>query len=414
MTNFIKRHPGGQTILLFAVGRDATVLFETYHPVLSRAQKYLKQMPIVGCLIDHELPIFASRSKFHDALLKRIDTHFEKRDIKSPPILAWFIYFAIYAGLICSYYLQFVIFNDSNTIQVILAMLLGMFCALLGSHPLHDASHCSITRNPRIWLAFASTHDLFNGASSAVWAYQHILGHHPYTNIANADPDISVHETHDIRRILPSQRWYQIYTNQKIYVPILYAFLAIKTRLQDFVIIYITKMNGKIRINPLSREQTILFWSGKIFFLTYRILIPVYFFNFTWSKTLFLLFVSDVVMSYWLAFTFQANHVVQEVQLPFETKQGYESVDWAEMQLSTTLDYDTSSTACRLLTGALNLQAVHHLFPHVHQFFYTELSPIVSSVAKEFNVNYRNLPSFKDALLSHLMHLEAHGKKPSE
>ncbi len=37
-------------------------------------------------------------------------------------------------------------------------------------------------------------HDLFNGASYVVWLYQHMLGHHPYTNIDEMDPDIMTSE----------------------------------------------------------------------------------------------------------------------------------------------------------------------------------------------------------------------------
>lgn len=35
-----------------------------------------------------------------------------------------------------------------------------------------------------------SVHDVFQGASILAWMYQHTLGHHPYTNIDGADPDI--------------------------------------------------------------------------------------------------------------------------------------------------------------------------------------------------------------------------------
>jgi len=51
-------------------------------------------------------------------------------------------------------------------------------------------SHFSISHNPTVWRALGALHDFLNGASAFVWAYQHTLGHHPYTNVDEVDPDI--------------------------------------------------------------------------------------------------------------------------------------------------------------------------------------------------------------------------------
>jgi fatty acid desaturase len=78
---------------------------------------------------------------------------------------------------------------------------------------MHDASHFSVTHNPLVWKYLGAGHDFFNGASYLVWLYQHMLGHHPYTNIDGADPDIVTSEK-DVRRIKESQPWYSFYINQ--------------------------------------------------------------------------------------------------------------------------------------------------------------------------------------------------------
>lgn len=145
----------------------------------------------------------------------------------------------------------------------------------------------------------------------------------------------------DIRRIKRNQRWYSRYLNQHIFVPILYGFLAIKVRLQDINIVYIIGSNDQIRLNSLTKWQTFIFWGGKviyliyythsctrtifnfysnigvykifqIFFIIYRLIIPMLILPF-W-KVLTLFAISDTIASYWLALTFQANHVVDEVE----------------------------------------------------------------------------------------------------
>ena len=51
-------------------------------------------------------------------------------------------------------------------------------------------SHFAVTHKPWVWKLVGSVHDIFQGASILAWIYQHTLGHHPYTNIDGADPDI--------------------------------------------------------------------------------------------------------------------------------------------------------------------------------------------------------------------------------
>ena len=56
--------------------------------------------------------------------------------------------------------------------------------------PLYVRSHFAITHKPWVWKMIGSVHDFFLGASMLIWKYQHVFGHHPYTNIDGADPDI--------------------------------------------------------------------------------------------------------------------------------------------------------------------------------------------------------------------------------
>lgn len=91
----------------------------------------------------------------------------------------------------------------------------------VGLLPLHDASHAAITHNPYVWKILGASHDFLNGASFINWIYQHMLGHHPYTNVAGADPDITTGDP-DVRRIKPSQRYFSHYVGQQYFVPLLY------------------------------------------------------------------------------------------------------------------------------------------------------------------------------------------------
>ena len=235
--------------------------------------------------------------------------------------------------------------------------------------PLHDASHCAVTSNPWVWRILGATHDFINGASYLNWCYQHMLGHHPYTNIAGADPDITTADP-DIRRIKPSQKWYARYMNQELFVPVLYGLLGIKVRIQDVNLLFFVKKNDSIRVNPPEMWHAMIFWLGKAFFVFYRFLAPVFLFGASWARVLILFAVQDLVSSYWLAFTFQANHVVDDVEWPMPNEKNEVKQDWAEIQIVTAQDYAHRSLFWTNFAGSLNYQIVHHLFPNVHTRFH--------------------------------------------
>jgi fatty acid desaturase len=101
-----------------------------------------------------------------------------------------------------------------------------------------------------------------------------------------------------------------------------------------------------------------------------------------------LLIISDLVSSYWLALFFQVSHIVKEVEWPLPNEKNEVEIDWAEMQLLTTQDYGHDSLFWTTITGALNYQAIHHLLPHVHQYYYPEIGPLVKQVCKEHGVSF--------------------------
>ena len=135
----------------------------------------------------------------------------------------------------------------------------------------NSCSHFAITHKPWVWKLVGAAHDFYHGASMLAWTYQHVLGHHPYTNIDGADPDIVtagnvsayslpvissgrvlsvsslesnflycpkclikniiillllIKDVPDIRRIKWEQQWLPRYFNQHVYVPMLYCFVS--------------------------------------------------------------------------------------------------------------------------------------------------------------------------------------------
>jgi len=226
------------------------------------------------------------------------------------------------------------------------------------------------------------------------------------------DPDVYTNDP-DIRRIKPHQTWYNRYRMQALYVPILYGLLGIKYRINDVMILFVLKTNGHIKLNPPNTWHLTMFLAGKAVFLFYRIVLPAYFVGLTAALTNFI--VADLVTSYVLAFVFQVNHVVPVAKWPTVDKAtGRVNMDWAELQLSTTMDYGHGSYWTTVLTGALNYQVVHHLFPYISQLHYPALALIIKKHCKEHGMPYHVQPNFYCALKEHLRYLSVMGHGHSE
>ena len=413
VTDWIRKHPGGEDVVLWSIGRDATQVFESYHENGSLVQQVLKKYEI-GSLLDNELPVFPGQTKFQQMLNERVRKYF--KDTRQDPKFHYMMlvrYLAVLTLIAVAYYLQFFdsLVSTSAVLSAIAAVGLGFGCAQIGLLPMHDASHCSFTHSPFVWRLLGSLHDFLNGASYLNWIYQHVLGHHPYTNVVNADPDISTNDQ-DIRRIKTSQEWLPRYVWQYLYAPVIYGLLGIKVRIQDVNVLFNVGSNDKIRVNPIETGWHFnIFWLGKAFFVVYRFLVPLLFSSVPSSRVFTLFVVSDLVSSYWLALTFQANHVVEDIEWPVPNDKNEMKQGWAEMQVVTAQDYSHGGFFWTNFAGALNYQVVHHLFPNISQHYYPEIAPIVLKTCKEFNIRYRVKKSWAEAIGGHLKWLKHLGVK---
>jgi fatty acid desaturase len=371
----------------------------------------------IGELDRSEHPTFPPMSEFYISLKAKVEKYFADRNLSprySPEMLfrcAFLVAFTLamtYAALTVS----------SREVSFFCALLAGLGHALLCFMPVHEGSHAATTSSPWMWRLLGAVHDFVNGASFYVWIHQHFLGHHPFTNVTThdhegikdalaVDPDVVTGDP-DIRRIKPAQPHYAHYRFQQFYVPLAYGLLGIKSRLSDFSILFVTRMDGAIRVNPPTAWHLWTFALGKLTYVTWRLIVPCVLLG--WQRTLFTWFVSDLALSYTLAFVFQVNHVIPQAIWPVvDPKTNSVNMDWAEMQLRTTMDYAHDSWWTTFLTGALNYQVTHHLFPHICQTYYPQIAPIVKEHCRQHKMPYLVLPTFWDALANHVNYLAVMG-----
>jgi fatty acid desaturase len=258
------------------------------------------------------------------------------------------------------------------------------------------------------------TMDYFAGASLNSWLHQHTIGHHVYTNVVGADPDLPYKKSGDLRRVSSFQDWLSFYKLQHIYLPFLYGFLAFKFRIQDITDTLLSKTNGAMRVNPMGYNPYVQQVLAKTFWAAWRLVLPLVFWKIPIGEFLLLFVAAEMATGWWLTFNFQVSHVSPQLAFPMLPESGGPSEEeWAKLQVKTTVDYAHGNWLTTFLCGALNYQTVHHLFPCVSQYHYPALSPIVARVAKKHKIKYNQLSGgFWKAFGLHYRHLVEMGLQP--
>lgn len=427
ITQFIDRHPGGKEILLLCTGRDATDLFNSYHPFTKLPRQVLAKYRI-GSLSSYEHPVYKPDSGFYTEAADAVKKYFEQTGKNSKdPIGMIQRMVPVYVTFVLAYVLVYAVPNLSFGTRFGLAVVLGVCQGMPLTGWMHDASHTAIGNSERWWWnvgRFAL--DYVSGSSMLSWRNQHVIGHHVYTNVMGADPDLPNTLEGDPRRLVHEQVFASIYRWQHLYLPPLYGLLALKSRIQDVIEIFSKHTNGPIRVNPISTQDHLRMVSSKCVWAFYRIIVPFVFLPVISSVTNFLplFFATEFTTGYWLAFNFQVSHVSDDCEFLFSDHSkradgkcpAVVEDEWALSQIRTTMDYGHGDPVATYFSGALNYQTIHHLFPSVSQCHYPEITPIVMQIAQKHGVKFNVFNNFPTAFYAHWRHLRDLSRegKPAE
>lgn len=463
ITKFVKNHPGGDLILL-AAGRDATVLWETYHPACTPGSSASKRMSAVlkkyeiGSLVDNKPSFYTFTGGFYPTLKRRVCERLEERnlgrrggngEIHIKAILLLSIFWSSLAAMcLLPGYLY----------PLLSCFVMGLTASFVGTCIQHDGSHGAFSNSLPLNKAAGWTLDMI-GASAFTWEIQHMLGHHPYTNLLDvegvggamdgtktgqdddieSDPDIF--SSFPLMRMHPHHKreWYHRY--QHIYAPVLFSAMTLaKVFMQDVEIITQKRL---YHIDATCRYGSILnvlrFWSMKVLSFLYMIFLPCYFQGI--GKGLLLFFVGHLTCGEMLATMFIVNHVIEGVAFaqknddggvntktfkpvccdgttPMEESQQTvkdgsktDMNDWAAVQCQTSVNWSVGSWFWNHFSGGLNHQIEHHLFPSICHTNYVDIQDIVQATCKEFGVPYQHEPSLFSAYPKMINHLRFLGSK---
>lgn len=407
-------HPGGLHMIDLGVGRDATILFEFAHIRVEKAEALLKTLPqytpdqiknLGYDLGEAETWPTPNESELYRTLKQRVREEVLKpigRDekgmnsVRGVPL--WYYLPVIMTWVVCATWFITVPSILSGTC-------LGLSLCWVGTGIQHTANHGGMHKNTKWEYFLGLLDDLAVGGSSICWRYHHNVTHHAYCNDVNKDPD--TYSSFPILRLDSSQKLQPYHRFQWIYGPISFCFLWISIQLADLQ-----------QLLAGSFFDCRFHGTGSVE-ISWNVLLKVL--HFYWIVVLpYQLHGLSVMLYPWmacfgvggfvLASMFIVSHNVDETKII--SAPGVKG-DWAKQQILTSTSWG-GVIGC-FLSGGLNLQIEHHLFPCMAHHLYPQVQVVVKDECKKRGIHYAGYGTLFTNWVDHIRFLynmgRAAGKK---
>ncbi len=286
-------------------------------------------------------------------------------------------------------------------------LIMGFGMSGIGLCIMHDANHGSYSNNSVVNKLMSYSLNLIGG-SSFTWKIQHNLLHHTYTNVYSIDEDI---DDKPFLRLSPHGKLKKYHRFQHVYAMAIYSLATLSwIAFKDFKQLAFYNREGiteKQGFNPSLETLVMISCKAVYFFLLIALPILV---GQTWYIVILGFIAMHAFAGLYITTIFQLAHVVEGPEHS-TIQEGGDSPEntWAVHQILTTANFATRSKIMTWISGGLNHQIEHHLFPHICHIHYPQIAKIVRKTVKEFNLPYYEHKRFFEAIASHLRILKSIG-----
>jgi linoleoyl-CoA desaturase len=403
LSDFVRKHPGGHDAIRLGQGTDCTELFQTYH---------FRRMPTDRLLARYEVEIDRSDPRvverlggsdftfqedgFYKTIHRRALEYFAESGLV-PGATRLDQLFAI-ALLVGSVLLIFPAYIHGSLAA---AVCLGFIRALAAVNPGHCMSHFSVFPRGRWNALIFRLGSPFLVSTWSIWTATHVRSHHIHTLTPEDQQD-----NYPLKRVIPETRHRPWHRHQHRYIWPVYLLGLPLWSLQDLVGGVWALLSGSRGVMGLSPREHL----GNIAALSFNLLVSVAlpFFFLPTAQALQVCLVANAICSLMVILQIVVNHEVPETLGAAPERRG----DWGAHQVLTSHNYSTDSALALHLSGGLNMQIEHHLFPSVHYTHYPALSLIVRQACAEFGLPYNESSSLAEAVRKHYRLLK-HNSAPT-
>jgi linoleoyl-CoA desaturase len=347
---------------------------------------------------------FSGDNAFHAELKRRVRAQLRATGRRERDCPEMYFKTAVILASFASLYGLLVFVATTWWLVLALALPLALTVVAIGFNIMHDANHDAYS--DRRWLnrVMAVSLDLVGG-SSYFWKWKHNVFHHTFVNVIGYDTDINLA---GLGRLTPHHPRAWIHRWQHLYVWFLYGAMVIKWHLYDDFRLVFTRQMGEHRFPPPRGSQWLVFFGGKLVFLSLAFAIPLALHP-AWAVAATYA-ATTVVVGIVLGVVFQLAHCVEEADFPRDVDSGRMVAPWAVHQVETSVDFARDSRTASWLLGGLNFQIEHHLFSRICHVNYPAIAPVVEQTCREFGVRYKYNTTFLSALRSHYRWLREMGR----
>ncbi|WP_338791492.1 acyl-CoA desaturase [Bernardetia sp. MNP-M8] len=343
---------------------------------------------------------------FSKTLNMRVNSYFKDNNISRNANTKMVLKSLFHATLWIGSYCMLIFGGFSVEINYLLWAILGFSIAMVSVNIAHDAIHGAYSKHK--WVNDLLSHTFnFNGASAYMWNRMHNQAHHTYTNIDGHDEDIA---PVPIVRLSSEAPLWSIHRYQHIYSFALYCLSTLSwVLMKDYKKFFANEVGNYTGAKHPKKEYFLLFFY-KFINYTLFIIIPLIMLPHGWVNTVLGFLLMHAVSGFFLAVIFMLAHVVEEAHFFLPNEEGNMENSWAVHQLYTTANFSEKSEFMAFITGGLNQQVEHHLFPNICSIHYPALSKIVKQTAAEYGHPYLTA-DFPTAVASHVRFLKKMGRE---
>lgn len=352
----------------------------------------------------------SGKEGFASTLKSRVNEHFKsqgKSKYGGPKM--WLKTTIIVSAYLVPFILMLTGVTTNTAVIVGSWALMGVAIAGIGMAVMHDANHGSYSPNKTVNQLVGYFLNLVGG-SAENWKVQHNVLHHTYTNIEGLDADIT---TFPMLRFSPFAKRRSIHKYQHIYAWFFYGLMTVSwIFMKDFKqLVDYKKSNMTHNYSTTFRLVMARIILLKALYLGFTLFLPIFLLPLPWYGTVGCFFLMHFIGGVILGMVFQSAHIMEVCEFSMPKEDGMMNDEWAKHQLLTTTDFAPNNKILSWFVGGLNFQAVHHLFPQISHIHYPELAPIVAQTASEFGIEYKCIPTFREAVHGHMSMLRALGRE---
>jgi len=393
-------HPGGDSIKIFG-GNDVTAQYKMMHP--HHTAKNLEKMRKVGTVSDYK-----PEYDFDTPFSREIKTEVFKivrrgREFGTP---GYFFRAFLYVSLLIV--LQTIWVTKGSSVP--LAIMLGVSQAWIGLNVQHDGNHGAVSRKSWINDIFGFGADFIGGAKWT-WMEQHNT-HHAYCNHNEKDPDAISGEPFVLFNRYPDGHPMRSFYNrlQGLYFLPLLGFYWLSSVFNPQIIDLRQRgaqSVGMVMENDFIKSRRKYAVLLRLFYIYCNIIAPMQHHDI--PTAIFHSLLMGFTSSWTLAVLFALSHNFMDSDRDptEEYRKTGKPVCWMKAQAETSSTY--GGRVAGYLTGGLNFQIEHHLFPRMSSAWYPYIAPSVRRVCEKHGVKYNYYPNMLLNLISTIRYMHQAG-----